>query len=114
MLAIGLIVGIVALVVFFVLIAEYDESISGILISFFFVVMGVAMIVYDVRSPVEVYISDTFITTKYKNTSYSQPVKITTYNREATKLWAITKDTYNFKYEVEILSKEAIKFWENN
>ena len=113
MIMIGLVIGMVALVVFFVLIAEYDKSVSGILISFLFVVIGVLLMVYDVKSPVEIIKSRTLITTEYENTIYSQPVKITCYDRKATNFMCTAKDDTNYKYEVEILSEEAIQYWEN-
>jgi len=113
MIMIGILIGTAALVVFVNLITEYDKSVSGILISFVVVVLGVIMIVYDIESPVEIYITDTFITTKYDNASYSQPVKITTYDRKPTKFLCIAKTNKAYKYDVEILSDEAIEYWEN-
>lgn len=114
MLILGLIIGLIAFISFIFCIADHDKNYLGTLVSFLFIVIGIWLVVYDVSSPVEITKNKVFIATDYNNTTYSQPVKITSYNRNATKFWAIAKDAINFKYEVEILSEEAIKYWENN
>ncbi len=111
MLMIGLIIELVSVISFILFIIDYDKNYLGIFISFIFMVIGIWLVMYDVNSPVEITKNKVFITTEFNSTTYSEPVKITTYDRKATGFMCIAKDTHNFKFEIEILSPEAIEYW---
>ena len=109
MFLIGGIIAFLAFIVFIITIGELE--VTSILMSVIFFGLGIGLIVYDVNSPVEITVKESFITKEFGNKTFSEPVKITVYKREATRFGAWAKDSYTFKYEIEILSEDAVRYW---